>query len=973
MQGGGPVARFTRAANRKWLPLSVPHLSAVALLAVLLAVFFWRVTLEQRVLAAGDLVYTADPWKSSAPAHFEPSNPYQSDDAYIFYPRRYALYEGAGESWWQDDYISSDRSSFFIDSLGLPFYPPSLVYEVLPFAAANSVYQISVLLAAAISMYLLLWQLKFRWLPRVFGATIYMLNAHFIVWSEHPFLPASLGLVPLMLFGFERHRETREPLYLLLPASCLAIEVFLGYVPAWIVSGAILTLYGVVRLAPTLWTRRLREAGETIAIYTASAVLGLLMSAYSLVPSVASAAGSSYQTGRAAGLAHFPLESAWTYLFPDYWGTSHYWFGPIGNFPEVVGYTGITVVPLALLGFWQMRRHWLGWLSLLLVVFSASQVWGIEPLKELAHLPGIKQVAVGRWLFGINLAAALMAPAGVALLLDVGTDARSRRRLAGVVAGVVVIALLAVALLYLDRRDGPSWQWITEGRSLLPTPKSLVANYSTVFHRQIVFMLLGAAGIVFALLRPARAQPAACALLALVFLDLFAFGTNYDATAKESELYPVTPAISYLQQQSGFFRIAPVASDGRDQVFPGYTPNVYGLRTIGGYDHYRGKDYLDFLAPLQSQTDRNIVDFYGYVTIGSNRQQLSHNLLSLLGVRYIVTSPTGLWCKVGGQETNDTAFPVYGDVTQGETVSVPPGADSIEFLLATGGGTPPDSDIVFQVRNSATDKASLATQTIDARKMEDNSWQRLDLPAGTAGHNVFIEISAPTATASHPLLAWAVSDATSPDLKRYQSGVEGDGALTFRVLKAPGAWAKQVYSGSDAYIYEVQPTLPFAWGTAGEEVLPDRSAVLSRIADDSFDPSDSVVFAAEDVAPNLETSGQPGGTFQVDTLDSDPDSFRLRTQFSQNGWLVLSQTYDSAWRASVDGEDVGVLRGDDELQVVPVPAGEHTVKMTFSPTDYIWGRRITEASLGLTALAVVVYLVWYRRRRPVRNVEAMEH
>jgi len=946
----------------------MPHLAAAALLSVALAAFFWRVTLEQRVLSPADLEFTAYPWAAEAPDGYKgPSNPYQSDDAEIFYPRRADLYEGdTGDSWWQDDYLSGGRNGFFVDALGLQFYPPAWVFYVLPLPVANSLYGMLALLAAGLSMYALLWQLRLPWLASVYGAVAYAFNGHFIVWTGHAYLPAQLGLVPLTLFGFERYRETRQALWLLVAAACIAVVVYIAYIPGWIVMGVVLVIYGLVRLAPLAAAGKTREWLGLAGVYVGTGLLGLGLSAYALIPSVVSAAESSYQTGRSFGLGFYPLEFAWTYMFPDFWGSFRHWMGPVGNPPEAIGYAGVSAIPPALLGLWRIRQKaaWLGWFSVGVLAFSAAQVYGIPPLKEFAHLPGIKQVTAGRWIYGLNLTAALLAASGVALLLDKDVPPRTRRALAVATGGLAVLGLLAVMVVYLGQRWDANWAAVTEGQGAVAAPWDLVADGSTPFHRGIGFLVLAAGGVVLALWRPGTSRVVACGLAVLLFADVFAWGSEYNATVKKGDMYPETPAIEFLQEREGWFRVAPVASDGRNNVMPGYSGTVSGLRVITGYDHYKDPDYLAFLDPMRSPRDKQLIQAGGYVMVGSDRQRLNEGLLSLLGVRYVVTGPAGLWFGMDGQQVNDSVFPVYGGLRQGQEMQVPEGADGVEFLVNMSGQPEAEWVMRFTVRRGPDDEEVLARTEVRAGDLLDSSWQQVKLGGGAVEGRVYIEVEAPEATEQRPFLLWGSNISVPAGVQRFQGGAPVPGALTFRILDAPGPWVEEVYKGADATIYELRRPMPLAWGVGRAEVLADREAVMARITTEGFKGEDVALFTEED-AEGRVAEGGGSGRFEAMVVDNDSERLRVKADFSGPGWVMVSRRWDRGWRARVDGEGTEVLRADGVLQAVAVPEGEHEVEMYFEPREYVWGKWISV----LTAALVVVGVAGYRWRRKEGRAE----
>ncbi len=803
------------------------HAVALAVLVVFLAAFFWQLTVQRRVLSPADLIFTVYPWSSQAPPGFQsPSNPLQSDDAFIYHPRRHSLYsdDGTGFSWWQDDYLAGSRNTFSNDFLGLEFYPPAWAYYVLPFHIANGVFHVSILLVAGVAMYLLLCELRAPPPAAVYGALLFMLNGHFIVWLGAWPLPAILGLIPLMIFGFERHRRLRQPLYLLIPAACLAMQIYIAYVPGWVVTGGVLVIYGLIRLALSIWRREYGGALRQAGAYVVASVLGLLLATYSLLPSVSSALASDYQADRQSGLGKVPWKDAVTYLFPDYWGSPEIpaWIGPGGNYPEWIAYFGVSTVPLVLIGMWRLQRGWAVWFALGILVFALSQVYGLEPLKSLAHVPGLRQTAAARWHYGVPLATSILAALGMYSLLEGDIPPRSRRFLAATVAAAMMLGIVFVVWLRLFRGDGDSWRLITEGRGLVPRPGDFVGeleDFSTHLHRQMVFLLGSGALAIFALLaRPVWTRRAVLALVLLAFLDLFAFGSTYGGTVEKADLYPPTQGLEYLQSDRDLFRIA--AAGG---ILPGYTANVYGLDIISGYDHYHDREYLAFLAPMLSKANVQFVDTFGYLYI--DHPEAGRNLLALLNVKYVVFPP---------------------------------------------GSRPTDQ------------------------------------------------------------------------------------------------WLTTAYSGKDLAIYRLDAALPRVWGAGRAEVLPSRQDALDRVASDGFDPATTAVFASEDLPPGFSTpGGAAGGSFYARMTRYKSDGMTVRTDFSEAGFLILSERYDDGWRATVDGESARVLRADGILRAVPVSAGAHTVELYFRPWEYVWGARVSLATAFLTVASVAIYLIrpmWQRPR-----------
>jgi hypothetical protein len=138
------------------------------------------------------------------------------------------------------------------------------------------------------------------------------------------------------------------------------------------------------------------------------------------------------------------------------------------------------------------------------------------------------------------------------------------------------------------------------------------------------------------------------------------------------------------------------------------------------------------------------------------------------------------------------------------------------------------------------------------------------------------------------------------------------------------------------------PSVRFATRVHRRETLPETVALHAR---PGYDPSAEVV---------LPGTGKTTGTInsaRVETIRETPDQLTVRLDARGTGILVWSRTFFSAWRARVDGAAVAPVRADGHLTGVPVPAGAHTVEISWSPGPVLAG-----GVLALLGLAAVVLL-----------------
>lgn len=103
--------------------------------------------------------------------------------------------------------------------------------------------------------------------------------------------------------------------------------------------------------------------------------------------------------------------------------------------------------------------------------------------------------------------------------------------------------------------------------------------------------------------------------------------------------------------------------------------------------------------------------------------------------------------------------------------------------------------------------------------------------------------------------------------------------------------------------------------------------------------------------------GRRGTVTSADVLGSG----KVVVSATGDALLVLSHTWAPGWRATVDGRPAPVLRTNGLVLGVPVPAGDHVVRVSFRPPGLIPGAFVSLVSLA--ALIVAGPVVARTRRR----------
>ncbi|MEA2339488.1 MAG: hypothetical protein QOE82_3495 [Thermoanaerobaculia bacterium] len=90
--------------------------------------------------------------------------------------------------------------------------------------------------------------------------------------------------------------------------------------------------------------------------------------------------------------------------------------------------------------------------------------------------------------------------------------------------------------------------------------------------------------------------------------------------------------------------------------------------------------------------------------------------------------------------------------------------------------------------------------------------------------------------------------------------------------------------------------------------------------------------------------------------------FKLDASMEHDGYVVISEAAWKGWRAYVDGHPTEIVRANHAFLGIFVPAGQHSIRLTYMPQSFVIGRAVTFGTLGLIMIAMGVRFVTSRRR-----------
>jgi membrane protein YdbS with pleckstrin-like domain len=135
---------------------------------------------------------------------------------------------------------------------------------------------------------------------------------------------------------------------------------------------------------------------------------------------------------------------------------------------------------------------------------------------------------------------------------------------------------------------------------------------------------------------------------------------------------------------------------------------------------------------------------------------------------------------------------------------------------------------------------------------------------------------------------------------------------------------------------------PRAWLVANTVSSVDPAVDISRV------PIETTALVDDTLSL---PSGTPGTAIVV--VDR-PGKITAATSSETKQLLVVSESYDRGWQATLDDAEVEILRANGDFLGVVVPPGKHEISLNFAPQSLRWGRLASGFGLGL----IVTTLLW---------------
>jgi hypothetical protein len=826
---------------------------------------------------------------------------------------------------------------------------------------------VSAYVVAATGMFGLAHALTRSRLAALLAAFVFSGSGFMVAHLGHLSVIHAAAWVPAVLWALASLRTSRHwgPVAGGAIAVCLCL---LGGHPQISVIGLVLAgCYGVHEILAVGRSTGAKPGLWMLAKVTALFALGIMLAAPTLAATLGSATTSVRGNWTLADFDSYShtLETLRILVVPNLYGA--HGTGPFGpyqgpwNLTELSIYAGVLpwfLMLAAMVGWRRDRAPWF-WVGALVVGLLLTLGTYTPMGTILSDLPLFGRFrAQARFGFVAILALALLAAYGLsALLQHRWTPQRS-----WVLLGLCALCILGAIL------------WIAPAQ-LPPAGESA----GKAIRVALALVLADAAAILLLLRRPGF-NTASLAIV-LVVVDLGSFGWFYEwrdsGSSTEPKAVPAASAALLREMSEGSGRILPygVQEMGINPLRPN-TNLLHGISSVVGYGPLLSARYSGFSGADPTGA---------FPLLGADAP-----LLDVLAVRWLV----GERGDAAGPQLLGSGCGAVNDVTR-VRARIPRGGKPVRLRMVShlgcsqevAQGTP-----IADVRLLGRRGELLDTHTIDAgEETAEWAYDRPDVRASIAHSRPTVAevFDAGDTDGLWFQASWDLPPSVDPgqwtsleiELRDGLSlirikGVEierDDGRSLPVPLKPFGEGA-----GNERVRHRMAPGLPRVaerldyranvWGVC-QARSPDGAGIAplltSRAAAEAkdFDPHQVALLEPGVPVPRLDCEREP--VVRVERSGHGFAEFDVRSD--GRALLVVSESYNTGWRAWVDGERARVLPVNGLIQGVEVPEGNHRVKLLYRPPYF-------RSCVLLAALALLVIAVMaigaYSPRRVAREPNA---
>ncbi len=161
-------------------------------------------------------------------------------------------------------------------------------------------------------------------------------------------------------------------------------------------------------------------------------------------------------------------------------------------------------------------------------------------------------------------------------------------------------------------------------------------------------------------------------------------------------------------------------------------------------------------------------------------------------------------------------------------------------------------------------------------------------------------------------------------------------------------------SQNNLYTYLYKDRLSRGFFVGEYKIITDEYDRLREINNKEFDPSVTAVLE-EKISEDIQT---PDSSWSV-VKSFNPNEIQFEVYTDTKTLFVISEMYyPPGWKITVDNNPVDkIYKTNHALQSIVIPAGKHTVHLSFDPDSYKYFINVSYASAGILYIIVILSLI----------------
>lgn len=834
---------------------------------------------------------------------------------------------------------------YLVADLGA-FYPPDLIVGV--FAFFYNIDRLHVLLVihywlAGVFTYLYTRQLGFFRTSALISALSFMFGGFLLANPHHRNLIQTFIWLPLVLYFLDKALFQKKRIWAAMAGLILAVSFLAGHSNFFYFILLFIVLYYVYLVVVRISEKSLSGLKEDTYCFIIMSIFCLGISAIQLFPLLSGSTGHFRQAldfdWKAQG--SYPLLNIVSFLIP------HWFVLSSSDFSDQLSYIGI--LPLVL-GLWvTVRSHekkttFLGLTALFFLLLALGQS---TPLYKILYdvLPGLDLFRIpARFNCLVTFTLAILSGYGCNLLLGNSIPNNSESLVQAVrvfFCFVLGTGFLLVGtyffLLSYQGKGGP-------------------VSGSAEFVEAYLLFLIVLGAIYLLLLGVRKGMPVnmvKSAVILIVSLDLIVISMNF-GPAPGGHMSVKDPAMSTdlsnkiageLKKDQALFRIG--NSKG---VLP---PLLRYREDITTYDIDSMPNYVSLQFPPEY--------LQLFFLFGKNP-----NLFDLLNIKYQISGSVPKTTSVHdtikvGSEFKNKSF----DLRE----VVPLSKLTVNSFLAYSDSIS-QGTVVAQIQLFRKDN-SVITLPIRAG-IETAEWA-IDRPGQPFLHRKATVVE----SREDPNQGYKKNIYRSEwDFKEYQEIIKinlqylyGQGILEIGKMEINSRNLKEIirdrFEPIAPSIYKNRSVFPRVFTLARAKVVSNdkdtekekEKKILTEV--ENFNPKDYVLL--EKLPPGYkEPATASFSTQEAKIILYSPHRIKIVSKTEEDKFLILSDTYNPYWKATIDQKPAPILRADYGLRGLYVPKGNHQIEFSFHYSPFYYGLIISSISL---AFLLFWSIILYKRSR----------